>query len=1402
MMAIKLKKVKKQRKPSTSHKREVTYVAFGPAGLKPQEFAVHKQQLLEDEEPVKKVPEHKKEPQIEVKRDVYSKTDSEVNIKITNLDILQKIKAKNDLFDKNTKKNNTATKAETLSAMTNKLRYLEDKISKINDSMSSTSDKSSSVIDVDSDNESVTALEIKLGLNKTKVKKPVESEPLNFVEDIKPHVNPFKNLDGSVSIFVDKLVSPVLMVHTKKNNRIQTVNNMRDIPFGKDIHVALRNMSVNEPMRPQTVSWSTVLRGHSLFLIGPFNSGKSMGYLPAVSRLVNDYKNSTQPILGLSTIILCATSHSVASVESACKMFLHGAKIFACYAGIDDLKITTALLNGCDLLICTPTLLVRLIREDFSLDLRSLSTFVIDDCEHMSQVYPNELKFCLLKVRDVVKARANKEWKVQYIVVSRIWCDFMLSLARKAPDSVICISAFEECVLYSKVATSVEFLVREKKLDSVIQFLKDTDRSKKTVIVCRSDDEVDILEKTLTKLKYVTFACNSSMTIHNLYKLGKSLNEYVEPVSGPILICCDGNLAHLNVTDAFYLVHYSLPALFSTFCKRFSVLNDNYPSIFVDEESPLKIKILLDDTNIEQLPKILHFIKRCSNDIPPLLDEISTSVLSEKDLKKAQNLVSICRNLLSLGKCPDFWNCSDRHAVFKDFDEPKAWVPRDGTITFQILHYHSAVYYSARITSCITKSTTTKYPQTYSLLSIKMGMYYSKESNRRLHGTPVVGDICAVTLKQNLFMRCQVTRILQTTAHGQPNLVRIKLIDEERYETTKDVQLYHLPDDLKNIETHVVTVIMANLMPQDKDVTFSKLARNKLKRITDENEDVYLRGQINLVIGNHVFVNTVEVCQDLSSLDEIVVKNDFRKELLDGHALDNPNHIVTLKKLCYNTPCEDKEQELAVEVPKPIKTLPKGRWAHLESDTFSSVFFMSAENPCKFFVRPIKFEKCLTTLIKDIQKYVADDPEPLEGVNVGDIVLAEFPDDATYERARIDKIIDENKVSCFFVDQADWRVTPINKLKPITEQFINLLPFQAIECKLIGIQPVGDAWSDFSTNFFADNCYDSVDKLKHLYTKYFTKEKAEFTDGHKYGVVLVDTYSENEDVIINQVLIDKNLAEETDEIHYLNDIQFKRESSKDTDTESDVESDLAKPLFDDKDNFQLVKKLPNHILRSVPLVDSDDSLDSFDFVTDSFGNLGSVPISEVVALKEIPENVNKIDTSTVTPIEKVIKPNDESKNSLVTENLVAQHYGQFSKPKLLWRQNSNTVTVKIKLIVDEYDIKIQERHITFSAEANDTKYAFDFELYGVIDPKRSNHSNKGQYIQVKLWKVMARNWLTLTRENGVNKWIVYDVESIDVSSGDESDDDDQNKVRHINTFLDSDSDDNLQDDISFSYKRE
>lgn len=261
-------------------------------------------------------------------------------------------------------------------------------------------------------------------------------------------------------------------------------------------------------------------------------------------------------------------------------------------------------------------------------------------------------------------------------------------------------------------------------------------------------------------------------------------------------------MQQLNVTYANYLVHFSIPKTYTQFCNRFAVLNDNYDSIFAPANSNVKIKILLDETNTRQMPKVLRFLESCSFEVPEGLQVIACKTLAQKELQKAERLANLCRNFLVFGECFQYnmYTCMYRHNILKDYDEPKSWMPCNGVISFTLLHYHSAAFYSIRILSGVIQNELTEFPRTFASLFIELDDFFSKQENKIVLSEPKVGDICAVDLEKRSISRCQVLQI--DYENSLPKSVLINLIDEEILESVSAGQLYFLPEKFKAVETY------------------------------------------------------------------------------------------------------------------------------------------------------------------------------------------------------------------------------------------------------------------------------------------------------------------------------------------------------------------------------------------------------------------------------------------------------------------------------------------------------------------------------------------------------------------------------------------------------------------------
>ena len=74
------------------------------------------------------------------------------------------------------------------------------------------------------------------------------------------------------------------------------------------------------------------------------------------------------------------------------------------------------------------------------------------------------------------------------------------------------------------------------------------------------------------------------MTANNRVVFFTEISQHLKSlvVSGvhPVLVCTDDVLPELDVTDAMWLIHYSLPRTKTGFGFRFSCLMKNYPNVF------------------------------------------------------------------------------------------------------------------------------------------------------------------------------------------------------------------------------------------------------------------------------------------------------------------------------------------------------------------------------------------------------------------------------------------------------------------------------------------------------------------------------------------------------------------------------------------------------------------------------------------------------------------------------------------------------------------------------------------------------------------------------------------------------------------------------------------------------
>nr|XP_028565378.1 tudor and KH domain-containing protein [Podarcis muralis] len=150
----------------------------------------------------------------------------------------------------------------------------------------------------------------------------------------------------------------------------------------------------------------------------------------------------------------------------------------------------------------------------------------------------------------------------------------------------------------------------------------------------------------------------------------------------------------------------------------------------------------------------------------------------------------------------------------------------------------------------------------------------------------------------------------------------------------------------------------------------------------------------------------------------------------------------------------------AFEVPSPDFSFHANE--HLE------VYVSASESPNHFWIQIIGSRTFqLDKLTREMTQYY--DTGTPEGER-GDIVAAPYPEDRAWYRARVLGTLGNGNMDLYYVDFGDNGEAPLEKLQLLRSDFLSL-PFQAIECGLAGIAPVGESWSEAAL--------DEFDRLTH-----------------------------------------------------------------------------------------------------------------------------------------------------------------------------------------------------------------------------------------------------------------------------------------------------------------------------------
>ncbi|XP_060522756.1 tudor and KH domain-containing protein homolog isoform X2 [Cylas formicarius] len=224
--------------------------------------------------------------------------------------------------------------------------------------------------------------------------------------------------------------------------------------------------------------------------------------------------------------------------------------------------------------------------------------------------------------------------------------------------------------------------------------------------------------------------------------------------------------------------------------------------------------------------------------------------------------------------------------------------------------------------------------------------------------------------------------------------------------------------------------------------------------------------------------------------------------------------------------CPSKSPEIVkrIEVPKVESMSPVPG----QPETPFEVYVSAMEDPSRFWLQIVgpKATK-LDCLVEEMTEYYNNvdnrSQHSLDDINKGDLVAAVFQYDSKWYRAEILDVKykgEEKMAELYYVDYGDTDNVPCKDLFELRTDFLRL-HFQAIECYLARIEPVGESWSEEAIDQFEE--WTHVAQWKKLSARingYSVKEKMRAKrEGSPIPGVDLFNVSDNQDVDIAEELV-------------------------------------------------------------------------------------------------------------------------------------------------------------------------------------------------------------------------------------------------------------------------------------------
>ncbi|CAG9767375.1 unnamed protein product [Ceutorhynchus assimilis] len=204
-----------------------------------------------------------------------------------------------------------------------------------------------------------------------------------------------------------------------------------------------------------------------------------------------------------------------------------------------------------------------------------------------------------------------------------------------------------------------------------------------------------------------------------------------------------------------------------------------------------------------------------------------------------------------------------------------------------------------------------------------------------------------------------------------------------------------------------------------------------------------------------------------------------------------------------------------------------------QPDNQFEVYVSAMENPSRFWLQIVGPKATeLDCLVDEMTEYYNKSENRsnhcVKDVQAGDLVAAIFRYDSKWYRAEVLEVSHENNekmAKLYYVDYGDTDVFPCKDLYELRTDLLRL-HFQAIECFLAKVDPMGDSWTEEAIDRFEELCHVAQwKKLSARINGYMAKEKSR-TRREGSPVPGVDLYNvtSHEDIDVAEELVKAGFA--------------------------------------------------------------------------------------------------------------------------------------------------------------------------------------------------------------------------------------------------------------------------------------